>query len=59
VVWVGDEVTIDLSCDLVEDEDLSPDWFTTLADAPREGPVRAEIRGLVARRMRGGMHGLA
>jgi acetoin utilization protein AcuC len=49
----------DLSCDLVDDEDLSPDWFTTLADAPREGQVRAEIRGLVARRMQGGMHGLA
>ncbi len=26
-----------------------PHWFTTLLDAPREGPVRAELRALLAR----------
>ncbi len=33
-----------LDCDLVEDEDRDPAWFTTLRDAPRNGPVRDEIR---------------
>jgi acetoin utilization protein AcuC len=26
----------------------SPHWFTTLADPPREGPVRAEVRERLA-----------
>jgi acetoin utilization protein AcuC len=38
-----------LQCDLVDDEDREPAWLTTLADAPNDGPVRDEIRGLVAR----------
>jgi acetoin utilization protein AcuC len=52
-------VLADLDCDLVEDEDRKPDWFNTLADAPNDGPVRGEIRDLVARHVRGAMHELA
>ncbi len=48
-----------LQCDLVDDDDREPAWLTTLADAPNDGPVRAEIRGLLARHARGGMHALA
>jgi hypothetical protein len=52
-------VLADLQCDLVDDEDLKCEWFTSLADAPHEGPVRAEIRDLVARQTRGAMNELA
>jgi acetoin utilization protein AcuC len=52
-------ILADLQCDLVEDEDLKPAWLTTLADPPHEGPVRVEIRDLVARQTRGRMHELA
>lgn len=38
-----------LSCDLVEDEDMRPEWTTTLADAPNPGAVRPEIETLVER----------
>jgi acetoin utilization protein AcuC len=38
-----------LSCDLLDDEDLEPQWLTTLEDAPRPGPVRTAVRNLVAR----------
>jgi acetoin utilization protein AcuC len=48
----------DLHCDLVDDEDVRPEWLTTLADVPGDGPVRDEVRELVARR-RGERHGLA
>lgn len=48
-----------LDCDLVEDEDRRPEWFTTLADGPCEGEVREAVRELVARRARGEMHELA
>jgi acetoin utilization protein AcuC len=48
-----------LRCDLVEDEDVLPEWFTTLADAPNEGPVRAELRDLATRTSQGRMHELA
>jgi acetoin utilization protein AcuC len=37
-----------LSCDLVDDEEIRPEWLTTLVDAPREGPVRDAVRSLVA-----------
>jgi acetoin utilization protein AcuC len=33
-----------LHCDLVDDEDVQVEWFTTLADAPRRGPVREPVR---------------
>ena len=52
-------VLSDLQCDLVDDEDREPAWLTTLADAPNDGPVRAEIRDLVARHARGETHELA
>jgi acetoin utilization protein AcuC len=35
-----------LSCDLIEDEDVDGTWLETLVDAPRRGPVRAEVRSL-------------
>lgn len=37
-----------LDCDLVEDEDRLPHWFTTLADPPNPGPVRPETEALIA-----------
>ena len=42
-------VLADLQCDLVEEEDMKCAWFKTLADAPNDGPVRPEVRDLVAR----------
>ena len=35
-----------LECDLIDAEDVSPLWMTTLADAPSEAPVRREIEAL-------------
>jgi acetoin utilization protein AcuC len=32
-----------LSCDLVDDEDVRPEWLSTLADVPREAAVRPEV----------------
>lgn len=37
-----------LSCDLIEDEDVDGKWLETLVDAPRRGPVRAEVRSLAS-----------
>lgn len=42
------DVLARLSCDLVDDEDQRPEWFTTLADAPRAGVVRDAIVALRA-----------
>jgi acetoin utilization protein AcuC len=42
------QVLAELECDLVEDGDVKPEWLTTLVDAPNEGPVREEVRELVA-----------
>lgn len=36
-----------LSCDLVDDEELMADWFSTLADSRNDGPVRNRVRELV------------
>lgn len=36
-----------LTCDLVDDDEIRPEWLTTLEDAPAEGPVRDEVRRLV------------
>ena len=33
-----------LTCDLVEDDDIQPEWLTTLRDQPNYGSVREEIR---------------
>jgi acetoin utilization protein AcuC len=38
-----------LECDLVDEEDVRPEWTTTLADEPNTGPVREEVKALVAR----------
>jgi hypothetical protein len=46
-------VLADLECDLVDDEDLKCEWFKALADEPNVGPVRTEIRDLVARQAKG------
>lgn len=35
-----------LSCDLVDDEDVRPEWLTTLADKPRPDGVRPELLAL-------------
>jgi acetoin utilization protein AcuC len=35
-----------LACDLVDDEDVRPEWLSTLADAPDTRPVRAEVSRL-------------
>jgi len=37
-----------LECDLIDDDaDISAEWITTIADQPRPGPVREEVRQLV------------
>ncbi len=35
-----------LSCDLVDDEDIDPDWLTSLADPPNRGAIRPEFVAL-------------
>ena len=35
-----------MSCDLIDDEDVRPEWLTTLADAPNHGRIRDDIRSL-------------
>jgi acetoin utilization protein AcuC len=37
-----------LTCDLVDEDEMQPEWLLTLADAPRLGPVRPRIHDLVA-----------
>jgi acetoin utilization protein AcuC len=37
-----------MECDLIDEDDVREQWLTTLADAPCPGPVRDEIRSLVA-----------
>ena len=37
-----------LTCDLVDDDEIRPEWSTSLEDAPAEGPVRDAVRRLVA-----------
>jgi len=38
-----------LTCDLVDEEDLRPEWLSTLADAPNAGPLRPETERLLER----------
>lgn len=38
-----------LSCDLVEEEDMRPEWTAALADAPNPGAVRPQIETLLER----------
>jgi acetoin utilization protein AcuC len=35
-----------LRSDLVDEEDVRPEWLTTLADAPDDAPARGEVRAL-------------
>jgi len=42
----GSEILARLHCDLVDDEDLRPQWLTTLADARATAVVRAEVVAL-------------
>jgi len=44
--WPAQNLLAGLRCDLVEDEDIRPDWLMTLADAPNPGPIRPEFRDL-------------
>jgi acetoin utilization protein AcuC len=46
----GEACTIleSLACDLVDDDEIRPEWLTTLEDAPGEAPVRDAVRRLVA-----------
>jgi acetoin utilization protein AcuC len=37
-----------MECDLIDEDDVREQWLTTLADAPRPGRIRDEIRSLVA-----------
>ena len=32
-----------LACDLVDDDEVKPEWLTTLVDARNEGPVRPDV----------------
>ena len=40
------DVLSGLSCDLVDDEDVRPEWLVTLTDPPTHAPVRAELVAL-------------
>jgi len=46
-----------LACDLIDEEEVEAAWLTTLADAPRHGEVRAEVRELA--RLGRARHGMA
>jgi acetoin utilization protein AcuC len=46
-----------LHCDLVDDEDVEDAWLTGLADAPRPGPVRDEVKSLASQGR--ALHGMA
>jgi acetoin utilization protein AcuC len=35
-----------LSCDLIDEDEVRADWISTLADAPRRGRIRPEVRAL-------------
>jgi acetoin utilization protein AcuC len=43
------QVLARLSCELIEEEAIAEAWTTTLADAPRPGPVRQAVIDLAAR----------
>jgi acetoin utilization protein AcuC len=37
-----------MECDLVDEEDIEPEWLQSLVDTRNDGPVRAEIESLAA-----------
>lgn len=38
------EILHSLECDLIDDEDILPEWRTSLQDPPNEGEIRGEIK---------------
>lgn len=42
----GTRILQRLQCDLIDDEDMRPEWLTTLGDAPAPAAVRAEVVAL-------------
>lgn len=40
------ELLAGLICDLVDEEDVRPEWIGTLADAPNPGPIRDEVQAI-------------
>ena len=45
----AERILAGLSCDLIDDEEIDPSWQRTLADPPRDGPVRQTVMDLVHR----------
>ncbi len=45
-----------LDSDLVDEEDVEESWIETLADAPNEGPVRAEVADVVRKALKVAAH---
>jgi acetoin utilization protein AcuC len=37
-----------LTCDLVDEDEIRPEWISTLADEPRHGRIRPEVQELAA-----------
>ena len=42
------DILATLDCDLVEEEDRDPLWFTTMRDPRNDGPIRPEIETIIA-----------
>ena len=42
-----------MECDLVDEEDMDPDWLTCMADSPYPGPVRDAIKSIAGEAMAG------
>ncbi|MGI9381884.1 MAG: hypothetical protein ACR2PO_01925 [Methyloligellaceae bacterium] len=42
----AEQLLAGLDCDLVDDEDVDPNWLTTLEDARNEGLIREEVKAL-------------
>ncbi|MCA8903569.1 MAG: hypothetical protein KDA43_01720 [Hyphomonas sp.] len=40
-----------MSCDLIDTEDMRPEWTTTLCDQPNRGPIRDEVKELARARV--------
>ncbi len=45
----AERILAGLSCDLIDDEAIDPSWQRTLADPPRDAPVRQAVMDLVHR----------
>lgn len=44
-----------MECDLIDEEDICPEWLTTMVDNRNRGPVRDEIRSLAKQAVSGRM----